>query len=324
MQKRDIPILAEENNEEMQEIANLENSALLAIIASYQPVQITPSKTTSAQISFDEEFEIRKAINVIKSRSDCNKLFLLINSPGGWVQSSYMIAHALQESFNEIFVFIPHIAASGATLISLIGSKIIMDGLMSRLSPLDPQFDYMGATTSVNTIIRSFTGVTSFFEDTHETDAPYPWKVLAEKSDPILLQECFDTVDLMSMYAMDVLAHKNNIHVKYGDKNTPADEDLEKVRRMVMQFLSLEYPLHEYVILQEEAREIGLETYDYSKDKDLLDKDFKFETEIIWERMVDWFDKYKNEPSAYHFIRYVVPQGENGGEKIDMSGDCNA
>ncbi len=315
MQKRDVPILAEENDKKLQEIANSEKSALLTIIAPYQPVQITPSKTISAQISFDEEFGIRKAINIIKSKSSCNKLFLLINSPGGWVQSSYMIAHALQESFNEIYVFIPHVAASGATLISLIGSKIIMDGLMSRMSPLDPQFDYMGKTTSVNTIIRSFTGVTSFFEDLHETDAPYPFKVLADKCDPVVLQECLDTIELMSMYAMNVLAHKNNTHVGYDDENTPADEDLEKVQRMVMQFLSLEYPLHEYVILQEEAREIGLETYDYSKDKDILDKGFEFETEIIWERMVNWFDKYKNEPSAYHFIRYVVPQDENGEEK---------
>jgi hypothetical protein len=238
-------IIAEENDgglKELKELAINENIAFLALIASNYPINVTPSREESAQIGIREEYELVKAIRVIKNNSNTEKLFLLINSPGGAVESSYIIAHALQESFKDITVFIPHIAASGATLISLVGKSVIMDGLISRISPLDPQINYKEKFCSVNTIIRSFQAIEDYFSDKHENDTPYPWKVLAENHDPVYLQECLDTIDLMSKYALSILSHKNNHYVRYNTE-VPDELDLESAKSIVKKFVTIQIPL---------------------------------------------------------------------------------
>lgn len=307
-------IIAEENDEELKELKELainENIAFLALIASNSPINVTPSREEYAQIGIKEEYELVKAIRAIKKNSNTEKLFLLINSPGGTVESSYIIAHALQESFKDIIVFIPHIAASGATLISLVGKLVIMDGLISRISPLDPQINYKEEFCSVNTVIRSFQAIEDYFSDKHEDDTPYPWKVLAENHDPVFLQECFDTIDLMSKYAFFILSHKSNHYVRY-DKEVPNELDLETVKSLVEKFLSLEYPLHEYAILADEAKEIGLKIFDVSKKEEINVFQNEFNNKVdfgnIWAQMVNWFEKYKDVPSSYHFIRYIIPK----------------
>jgi len=87
-------IIAEENDgglKELKELAINENIAFLALIASNYPINVTPSREESAQIGIREEYELVKAIRVIKNNSNTEKLFLLINSPGGAVESSYPV-----------------------------------------------------------------------------------------------------------------------------------------------------------------------------------------------------------------------------------------
>jgi len=59
---------------------------------------------------------------------------LLLHSYGGGVDSAYMIAKTLRKNFSKIRVYIPHVAASGATLIAISADEIVM-GEISRLSP---------------------------------------------------------------------------------------------------------------------------------------------------------------------------------------------
>lgn len=56
-------------------------------------------------------------------------MFLLIDSPGGRVDSSYKVALAIREFFKDIIVFIPRVAASGGTLVALVGNKIVMSDM---------------------------------------------------------------------------------------------------------------------------------------------------------------------------------------------------
>ena len=56
-------------------------------------------------------------ITKIKEQTNCKKLILMINSPGGFVKSSYKMARALRENFEEIIVFVPYEASSGGTLV---------------------------------------------------------------------------------------------------------------------------------------------------------------------------------------------------------------
>lgn len=122
--------ICEKFHEEMDE-----KTAALAMIAPYQPAKVSPTKTLWAEIGLIEELNIEDAIYKLKE-NDITNLILVINSFGGSVSSSFKIAYALRKRFDDITVFVPHIAASGGTLVAFVGNEIVM-GDMSTLTPID-------------------------------------------------------------------------------------------------------------------------------------------------------------------------------------------
>jgi len=56
-----------------------EKTAALAIIASYQPAKVSPTKTLWAEIGLTEELNVEEAIDKLKEKSIQN-LILIINS----------------------------------------------------------------------------------------------------------------------------------------------------------------------------------------------------------------------------------------------------
>ena len=72
-----------------------ENTAALALITSYIPAKISPTKVARAQIGLIEELGMEDAIAEIKE-NDIDRLYLLINTFGGGVSSSFKIARALK------------------------------------------------------------------------------------------------------------------------------------------------------------------------------------------------------------------------------------
>lgn len=217
-----------------------DETAALAFIAPYAPAKVSPSKTISASIAIPEELGIEDAINEIRNEK-IEKLYLLLNSLGGGVSSSFKIARILRDDFKEITVFIPHIAASGGTLIALVGNKIVM-GEMAHLSPIDVQAERNGKLYSVNAMIRSFGNLNELFQTTSEDDAPYPWKAMADKLDPVEFQEWIDASDLMETHAKAILEHE------HSSLKERADEIVDR--------LSSAYPTHGYSITVNEAEDI--------------------------------------------------------------------
>jgi hypothetical protein len=63
---------------------------------------------------------------------------LLVHSPGGNLTSCYMLARLLSRFTNTWEAVVPEIAASGATMICLGSSNIVMSEI-AQLGPLDPQ-----------------------------------------------------------------------------------------------------------------------------------------------------------------------------------------
>jgi ClpP class serine protease len=187
------------------EISEKNSAALLTLIAPYVGRKVTPSKISGASMGISEEFAVESAIDEIRSLTDCKNLFLLINSPGGSMISSYKVARALRSVFSNIRVFVPHIAASGGTLIALTGNEIVM-GIMSHLSPLDPQTELKsGKLVSSRSVIEAHAFVTDFFKDKEVEDAPYTYKVLAEKFDAVDIQDAFAWMSLMEEYIVEIL-----------------------------------------------------------------------------------------------------------------------
>ncbi len=138
----------------LQGIANKEQAVLLGFVNSYVPKRYDPIRFGHAQIGLVEEFIVEDTLEEISKKTNIKKVFFLINSFGGGLPSSYKIAKAIRNAFNDITVFVPHIAVSGGTLLALTGDKIVM-GTMSQLGGLDPQVMYKGQKVSVNSMFAA-------------------------------------------------------------------------------------------------------------------------------------------------------------------------
>ncbi|MBN1431141.1 MAG: hypothetical protein JW931_00030 [Methanomicrobiaceae archaeon] len=171
-------------------------------------------------------------------------------------------------------VFVPHIAASGGTLVSLTGNEIVM-GMMSQLSPLDPQMDGVSALS----VIRGFENVTNFFHNISIQDAPYTYKVLADKFDAESLDHAITVLDVMQKYVSEILQESGY-----------TDEEIEKNSTKIVRG----YSTHGDVITLDEAQKIGLKAVEYTKYQEL------------WETYRMSLGKYLLQSADKHIIRYWV------------------
>jgi len=259
-----------------------EKTAALAIIASYQPAKVSPTKALWAEIGLTEELNVEEAIDKLKENGIQN-LILCINSFGGGVSSSFKVAYAIRKNFDKITVIVPHIAASGGTLIALTGNEIVM-GDMSSLTPIDVQMERGGRMYSVNAMIRSFGALNDFFEKVAEEDAPYPWKAMADKLDPVEFQEWIDASSLMELHAKKILE---------------MNESFKENADLIVSRLTTGYPVHSYSITIEEAKEIFGKYIHYGKEN-------KYKN--LWEASKLWVKKYLGVESSNHIIRFILPK----------------
>lgn len=276
-----VDVKAEEDKN-IVEFAKKRKVLMLAIIASYVPVKVSPIHSTYAQIGVSEEFGIETALSKMHEfapKNGCDT-YVLINSPGGLIPSSYEIAKALRDECKKLTIFVPHIAASGGTLMALTGDKIFM-GKFSRLSPMDVQIGYGdNDVVSANAMLRSFAAVTNYFKDKSVLEAPYPWKALADKLDPVIMQTWTDIQEGARQYVSEILKRSN-----YKESDDIA-------RKLVF-----EYMYHSIVIDFPEAKKLGLRVFRDSEDRE------------AWNIMRNWLAKYLLKSANTHFIRYINPFG---------------
>ena len=159
-------------------------------------------------------------------------------------------------------------------------------GDMSTLTPIDVQMERNGKMYSVNAMIRSFSALNDLFKDTAEEDAPYPWKAMANKLDPVEFQEWIDASSLMELHAEKIL----EMNKSFKDNK---DGIINK--------LTSGYPVHSYTITVEEAKEI-FGDYIHHGDEEEYKK--------LWEASCLWVKKYINVESSNHIIRFILPKKE--------------
>lgn len=278
--------VAEETDESIKDklvnIATKDEAVLLALIAPYVGVKVTPAKILRAHLGVLEEFGVETVIEQIHDKTDIRKLYLLINSPGGLIRSSYKVARAIRRSFDKIVVFVPHIAASGGTLVVLAGNEIVM-GMMSQLTPLDPIKETEKGEVSALSVVRGFEHVTNFFKKVSPEDAPYPYRVIAEKYDAVEIDDAISVMEMMRNYAKEILEGS-------GYSKERCEEIADK---LVSGFLN-----HDEVITFEKARKIGLNVSEPNK------------YPHVWPVFREWLGKYLLKSADKHIIRYVLPQAE--------------
>jgi hypothetical protein len=267
-------------SEKLIEISKKHDAVLMACIAPYVGLKISPTKTINAQMGLSEEFAVETAINQIQAKTDARKLLLLVNSPGGLVQSSYKIARALRKTFKEIIVFVPHIAASGGTLLALAGNKIVM-GMMSQLSPLDPQAKVEDGAVSANSVVDAHEFVTRLFDDVSVEDAPYSYKALADKCDGVDIRDALASLSLMEEYILEILEDCGY-----------SKEECKKISHSIVRG----FKTHDEVINMDKAKKLGLNVVAHS---DFMDE---------WNLFREWLAKYMLQSADKHVIRFVISE----------------
>lgn len=278
--------LQEEDDKALQDLAVKHNAVLIALIAPYIPERISPSQFISASLGLSEEFGVETLIGHIQKATKCKKLYLLINSLGGNVPSSYKIARAIRRYFQDITVFVPHIAASGGTLIALSGNRIVMS-LMSHLTPIDPQLRTSdGGYITINSLPKAFSRLVDYFEKKEKDEAPYPWVCMTEKIDPIQYETYTGEVKTLTHYAEEILRLAN-------PKLDP------KKATHIARTLTEKFDSHGTVIGLDLAKLIELPA--------VGNEGYKQE----WELMRTWLGKYFLKSEGIHFIRFVLPIKKN-------------
>ena len=273
-----------ENDGALQKLCDQKNVVLLAFIGSYVPRKHTPSHPVGDAIGMTDEFGMEESLKDIQNnmkKTRTRKAYLLVNSQGGGVNSSFKIAQAIRDTFDEITVFVPHIAASGGTLLALTGNRIRM-GMMSQLSPVDPQLFYPDrGFVSVNSITRAKKRLEEKFEKRHKQEVGYPDKHMAEMIDPVVYEEFYGVRTASKAYLSTIL------------RKTGYDEQaIEKISNALI----FGAPKHSFVIDRNLAREIGLKVDDGNEDPS------------AWDLMRNWFAKYAEGETDRHFIRYCIPR----------------
>ncbi len=268
----------QEDDPVITQFADREKIALIGFIAPQVPVRISPADTVSASIGLLEEFGVEALVAKLRE-SGVKRAYMLVNSPGGQMDSSYKIALAVREALSEVTSFVPHVAASGGTLLTIAGNEIVM-GPMSHLTPLDTQVRFKGAVISAAASGRFYQRAVEWFEKKTPEEAPYPQRALTEKLDPYLMEEWIGILSAMQDYVTEVLAKTG-----YKDPATLA-------KRLVTS-----YPTHSYVLNEAKAKEAGLNVVSST------------ERPEAWKVMRYWLSKYLIEQQMTHCIRYVIPDG---------------
>lgn len=278
-----------ETNKEMIQFAGRQDTVMLGLIAPVSPERLSPIHFGYAHIDVFEELVVENFVDAVSQlKPKPNKLFLLLNSPGGTLLSSYKIAKALREFFDNITVFVPNIAASGGTLVALIGNKIVM-GPMSSLSPLDPQLFIGGKRRySALTPLKALDRWNQAFAKLTAEEAPYPKKALVDKLDPLLIEECTAIANAAVGYAQEVL-------LLTGYSQSQANK--------IANNLVWNAPIHDYHLGIKEAKLIGLKVESCDRCRQM------------WGVMRKWLYTHIVKKSATHLIPFIVPRKTKTKEK---------
>ena len=266
----------------MQKFADKRKTVLLAFVGSYVPRRYGPLQFAGSTMSIRDEFSIEEALTQISKSCERKgrKLYLLVNSPGGALSSAFKISMAIRRSFDDITVFVPHMAASGGVMLALTGNRIRM-GIMSQLSPVDVQVWYKDSYVSANSMLAAKTNLDKHLSMKSIDELPYTERHLVESLDPVILEEFTRSVLLGKTYLETIL------------KEVGYDE----AKRMgIIQKLIFDLPAHEFVIHA-----------DLAKQMDIVVEDSKTDAEE-WDMMRNWFARYIDEAEDRHFVRFLVPK----------------
>jgi hypothetical protein len=177
-------------------------------------------------------------------------LYLFLKSAGGTGQASLRIVNLLRQYCHHLVALVPLECASAATMIALGANEILMGplayltavdtSLTHALSPLDRDND------RVSVSLDELTRVIRLWQNEQQSgERENPYRALFQHVHPLVIGAVDRAESLSIMLCKELLAY----HM--------ADE---AAAAQVANTLNAKYPSHNYPILFEEARRIGLKT----------------------------------------------------------------
>jgi hypothetical protein len=221
----------------------------------------------------DEEVceEVYRWRKVLKLASVNDDLDILIHSPGGDLTACYRTARLFSQYTNAWEALVPGYAASGATLICLGSSNIVLSDI-AQLGPLDPQViskrDTKFFSVERQSPLEAFQAVKYLRESSltmldtsmiflikHQI-APQHALESAGRLAVQLMQPILGKIDPYDLGAFDL---DSSLSKDYCRRIcNPVDKRKRTQRTANYQSLVEKYPAHEFVIDREEARALGL------------------------------------------------------------------
>lgn len=166
----------------------------------------------------------------------------------------------------------------------LAGNEIVM-GAVSRLSPVDVQVSYGGGRVSAYSMAKALSKVEKYFGTKTVDEAPYPWRAMADKIDPIILEDWSTSLREIASYASEILR--------------TAKYEPDKIET-ILKALVFTDMTHSFVIHRERAKLLGLNISDNNEDSGKL------------QIMREWLGEYAFVEGTTHFIRFITPKRSKG------------
>ncbi len=204
--------------------------------------------------------DINLFMSVIYGMDKEKGLDLIIHSPGGEVAATETIGDYLRSIFGtDIRIFVPQLAMSGGTMLSLIGKEIYL-GKHSSIGPIDPHFGGFPAH-----------GIVQEYEQAKKEIEENPgsivfWKQILEKYPPTMIGQCYKAIELSSEVAEKWLRTGSMF------ENEKKQEKDKKIKSIMEYLNNNSYTkLHSRHIGIVKAKEIGLKVIPLEDNNKLQD-----------------------------------------------------
>jgi hypothetical protein len=184
------------------------------------------------------------------------ELVVVLQSPGGYAETSEALVQQLRASFDRVTFIVPMYAKSAATMLALSGEQIYLDE-HSELGPIDPQFNFpgRGVPSPAGGIIGQFEQAAQEIKD---DPAKLPaWAPILQQYAPSLLDDAREAWDLATEMVMGWLEK----YMFSGRENAHAEAE-----RVANYFSARaaddKVHSHSRPIGMEKCKELGLEVVD--------------------------------------------------------------
>ena len=217
-----------------------------------------------------------------------DSLCVVIDSPGGDIDSAYRIVRIIRESAQDVEVLVPFWAKSAATLIC-VGANRILLGSTGEMGPLDMQLPDIAGRQQLRSALEMFQGLTQlrlysletlgelieYFRYEEELEAPHCYE-RAEALFAAVVSPLYQQVDPHELGELGrYQASSQEYTIRIMKRWSYCDYEEDRIENIARQ-LVWEYPTHGFVIDLHEAQEIGLRA-------DRLDP----ETELLCKELID-------------------------------------